>query len=49
MLGQQRLELLTGVLAALIGVMQQLGTVPPSPDRHEHCIADQASGHLVLH
>ena len=47
--GHQPLELLAGILAALIGVMQQgIGLAAP-PDRHDQCIGDELGSHLRLH
>ncbi len=47
--GHQSLELLAGVLAALIGVVQQLVGLAASPDRHQQCIRDQLRGHAGAH
>src|SRR5690606_34354646 len=46
---QQPLELLAGVLTALVGVMQQLLRPAAPPDRHDQRICDQLRGHLATH
>ena len=48
-IGHQALELLAGVLAAAIGVMQQrIGFAPP-PDRHHQGIGDELRRHPCAH
>jgi hypothetical protein len=43
------LELLAGILAALVRVMQQdIGLAPP-PDRHDHSVSYHLGGHVRLH
>ena len=49
MIGHQALELLAGVLAAAIGVMQQGVGLAASPDRHHQRIGHELRGHLGLH
>ena len=46
---EQRLELIAGVLTALIRVMQQIVRWPPAPDRHHQRIGDQVRRHVRLH
>ena len=47
--GHQPLELLAGVLAAAIGVMQQRIGFASSPDRHHQSIGDELRGHGGVH
>ena len=47
MVGHQPLELLTGILAAAIGMMQQCIRFAPSPDRHPERIKD--FGYRAIH
>ena len=47
--GHQPLELLAGVLAALIGVMQQSIRLAASPDRHDERVGDQLRRHAGAH
>ena len=49
MIGHQPLELLAGVLAATIRVMQQRIWLSPSPDRHDQGIGDQLRRHVGAH
>src|SRR5437588_11846849 len=49
MLSQQSLELLRRVLAALIGMMQQLLWPAAAPDRHQQCVDHELRGHLRVH
>jgi hypothetical protein len=49
MVRHQGAELLTRVLAALIGVMQQGIWLAAAPDRHDERIRDELRGHLRLH
>ena len=48
-LAQRPLELLAGVLAALVGMMQQRAAGAASPDRHQHRVDDELRGHLRAH
>ncbi len=47
--GQERLELLAGVLATLVRVMQQCGLRNSAPDRHQQGVANKLSRHLLFH
>ena len=47
--GHQALELLAGILAALVRVMQQGVGLAPTPDRHHQRIGDELGGHLGFH
>ena len=49
MIGQQLLELLAGVLAAAIGMMQQRIGLAAAPDRHHQGIGDELGRHLRAH
>ena len=49
MIGHQALELLAGVLAATIGVMQQRIGLAASPDRHHQGIGNKLGGHRGAH
>jgi hypothetical protein len=46
---RQLLELLAGILAPLIRVMQQLVRFAASPHRHQQCICDRLSRHARTH
>jgi len=48
-IGHQSLELLAGVLAAAIGMMQQRVRFAPSPDRHHQGISDELGRHRCVH
>jgi len=48
-IGHQPLELLAGVLAAAIGVMQQRIGLASAPDRHDQRIGDELSRHRRAH
>jgi len=48
-IGHQPLELLAGVLAASIGVMQQRVRLAPSPDRHHQGVGDELGRHRCVH
>ena len=47
--GHETLELLAGILAALIRVMQQGVGFAPTPDRHHQSVDHQLGGHVHLH
>jgi hypothetical protein len=47
-IGHQLLELLAGVLAATVGMMQQRIGFTPSPDRHHQGIGDESRRHSAL-
>lgn len=49
MIGHQPLELLAGVLAAAISVMEQRTGLSPPPDRHHQGIGDKLGGHRGAH
>jgi hypothetical protein len=49
MIGHQLLELLAGVLAATVGVMQQRVRLASPPDRHHQGIRDELCRHLGAH
>ena len=49
MIGHQPLELLAGVLAAAIGMMQQRVRFAPSPDRHHQGVGDELRRHRCVH
>ncbi len=49
MVSEQPLELLAGVLAAAIGVMQQRIRFASTPDRHHQGIGDELGCHLCAH
>ena len=49
MLGHQPLERLAGVLAAAIGMMQQLSGPAAPPDRHHQRVRDEFGGHCRAH
>ena len=48
MIGHQSLELLTGVLAAAIRVMQQRIGLAASPDRHQQRVGHELRCHLAF-
>src|SRR5450830_1785288 len=48
-IGHQPLELLAGVLAATIGVMQQRVGFAPAPDRHHQRVSDELGRHCSTH
>src|SRR5439155_21932871 len=48
-IGHQLLELLAGVLAATVGMMQQRIGFTPSPDRHHQGIGDELRCHRSPH
>jgi hypothetical protein len=48
-IGHQPLELLAGVLAATIGMMQQRVRLSPSPDRHHQGVSDDLGRHRRVH
>ena len=49
MIGHQPLELLGGILAALVGVVQQAVGLAATPDGHDQRIGHQLSGHRGTH
>ena len=49
MIDQQALELLAGVLAALVGMMQQGVRFAATPDRHDQGIGDKLCRHARAH
>jgi hypothetical protein len=49
MVGHEPLELLAGVLAAAIGVMQQRIGLAASPDRHHQGIGNELRRHRCAH
>ena len=49
MIGHQPLELLAGVLAAAVGVMQQRIGLAPPPDRHHQSVGDELRRHRGAH
>ena len=49
MIGHQPLELLAGVLAAAIGMMQQSVRFAPSPDCHHQGVGDELGRHRGVH
>src|SRR4249920_2682301 len=49
MIDQQALELLAGVLAALVGMMQQRVRFAATPDRHDQGIGDKLCPHACVH
>ena len=49
MVSHQALELLAGVLAALIGMMQQAVGLAAAPDRHDEGVGDELGGHASTH
>jgi hypothetical protein len=46
---QQCLEVLAGVLAALVRVMQQLHGLASAPHGHHQCVGHKLRGHAVMH
>ena len=49
MIGHQSLELLAGVLATAVGVMQQRIGLASPPDRHHQSIGDELCRHRCAH
>ena len=47
--GHQSLELLTGILTALVRMMQQGIWLAPPPDRHDQRVGNELGGHGVAH
>src|SRR5690606_13621217 len=47
--GHQALELLAGILAALVRMMKQAVGLAAAPDRHDEGVGDELSCHLGLH
>jgi hypothetical protein len=48
-IGDEPLELLAGVLAAAVGVMQERVGFAPAPDRHHQRVGDELGGHRSAH